>query len=312
LNSPSQVPADGPLLEDVLARFTDRFSKPSEELPSARCVPRPLLIRALNRIQDELGVPSSKKISGKKQLERLKKSGLAAPILVQDLQTEEMEDRFYVLGLGPRADEVSPLEILMALEPQGVICYFSALQFHSLTTQIPPHHHIARLADWQSKSMAAATGTLSSDRPFNPLGKAQFRFQGTVYYVTSRDRALLPGIQTRHLNDKTLIRITNLEQTLLDVLHRPLSCGGPEVVLEAWENGLETLHEPRLTQYLDQMKDPALLRRVGYLMQSLDYESRPALRDRINRIRRADATVIPLFQGYNPSYTDPDWNLDLP
>lgn len=246
-----------------------------------------------------------------RQIERLKKSGLVAPILVQDLQTGESEDRFYVLGLGAHAGEVNPLEILMALEPKGVICYFSALQFYSLTTQISPHHHVARLADWGSKSTAAATGMLSSSRPFDPLGKALFRYRGATYYVTSRDRALLPGIQTRYLNDKTLIRITTLEQTLLDALHRPLSCGGPEVVLEAWESGLDTLQETRLIQYIDQMGDPALLRRVGYLLQSLDYESKPELRARIDDVRDADSTLIPLFQGYSPSYVDQEWNLEI-
>jgi predicted transcriptional regulator of viral defense system len=33
-----------------------------------------------------------------------------------------------------------------------------------------------------------------------------------------------------------MVRITTLEQTLLDTLHRPLSCGGPPIVIEAWEH----------------------------------------------------------------------------
>lgn len=307
----SPTSADGPALQDVLARFAERFASPSEELPSVRCVPRPLLIRALNRIQDELDVPARRRIPGSKHLDRLKKSGLVAPILVHDLPTGEARDPFYVLGLGAKPSDVTPLEILMALEPKGVVCYFSALQFYSLTTQVVPHHHIALLANWESKSTSAATGTLSANRSFDPLGKAQFRYEGATYYLTNRDRALLPGVQTRYLNDKTLIRITTLEQTLLDALHRPLSCGGPEVVLEAWENGLDTLQEARLIQYVDQIGDPSLLRRIGYLLQSLDYKPKSALRSRIEEVRNAESRMIPLFQGYSPSYIDPVWNLEI-
>lgn len=311
MGASSPEPSPGHLLEQVLARFAERFATPSEALPTVRCVPRPVLVRALNRIRDELAVPSSRKVSGRKQLEQLRKSGLVAPILVQDARTGKTEDRFYAVGIGARAGMVDPLEILMALEPQGVVCYFSALQFHSLTTQVPPHHHVARLADWGSKSTAAATGTLSSTRPFNPLGREQFTYQGVSYYTTTRDRALIPGVQTRYLNDKTLIRITTLEQTLLDALHRPLSCGGPEVVLEAWENGLDSLQEARLVEYVDRLADPALLRRIGYLLQSLDFEPGPELQARIEEAWRSDTSVIPLFQGYTAAYVDHDWHLEI-
>ena len=35
----------------------------------------------------------------------------------------------------------------MAYEPKGVVCFFSALAFHSLTSQVPGHHHMAVLTD---------------------------------------------------------------------------------------------------------------------------------------------------------------------
>jgi hypothetical protein len=42
----------------------------------------------------------------------------------------------------------------------------------------------------------------------------------------------------RVVSPRTWLRITTLEQTLLDTLLQPLRCVGEAVVLEAWENGV--------------------------------------------------------------------------
>ncbi|MFT3882954.1 MAG: hypothetical protein QM703_25270 [Gemmatales bacterium] len=72
----------------------------------------------------------------------------------------------------------------------------------------------------------------------NLLGEWLFTYKGLRYYKTTKENRLVPGIQTRFLNPTSIVRITSLEQTLLDTLHRPLSCGGPAVVMEAWEQGI--------------------------------------------------------------------------
>jgi predicted transcriptional regulator of viral defense system len=68
-----------------------------------------------------------------------------------------------------------------------------------------------------------------------------------------------------------MIRITNLEQTLLDTLHRPLSCGGTAVVLEAWERGLARVDEEQLAAYLREMQYLPTAQRLGYLLASMQY-----------------------------------------
>ena len=45
----------------------------------------------------------------------------------------------------------------------------------------------------------------------------------------------------RAYGPRAQIRITTLEQTLLDSLYKPFLCGGPEVVFEAWQDAVDRL-----------------------------------------------------------------------
>jgi len=315
----SATTSDRAFFERFLAQLSERLSAPSPDLPSIRCIGRTTLKRILVQIRDQLAIPGYRQLPARELIEHLKGSGLLEPIRVMEAGTQEVSERFYAVGLGVSAASVDPLELLMALEPRGVVCYFSALRFHGLTTQVPSHHHIAVLTDWGSRSTSAATGVLSasSARPFNPLGTERFTYQETPYYTTARDRVLVPGVQTRYLGERSLVRVTTLEQTLLDTLHRPLSSGGPAVVNEAWDTALDSLDESRLVKYLEQVDDPALERRIGFLLEARGYGPAGRLAARLTEIagRVADGSLrdaIPLFQGYPGTCTDPAWRVEFP
>ena len=81
----------------------------------------------------------------------------------------------------------------------------------------------------------------------------------------------MPGIERRFLNSQTLFRITALEQTLLDTLHRPPSCGGSSVVLEAWDTARGDMDEERLAAYLAKIGDEPMTRRVGDMLEQLGH-----------------------------------------
>jgi predicted transcriptional regulator of viral defense system len=190
---------------------------------------------------------------------------------------------FLLLEFGSNSRfEIDPFELLMAERPAGVICYFSALAFHSLTTQVVGQHHIAELVPsgtFSDKRAGDDSGVASESAPQEPsiaanrLGKLLFRYHGTSYYVTRRSSRLLPGIQVRSHGPRTQIRITTFEQTLLDALYKPLSCGGPAVVLAAWQEAasLRKLDEERLGSYLTSMNYPATARRLGAVFDLIGY-----------------------------------------
>jgi predicted transcriptional regulator of viral defense system len=179
------------------------------------------------------------------------------------------------------------LELLQAYAPEGTICYFTAISFHSLSTQPPVHHHIAIPTEGYITSavpdVSSQKDIPSKRTPRNPLGTMLFRYGGLPFFRTSREKRLLRGAQLRYIGPTAIIRITDLEQTLLDTLHRPLHCGGPAVAFEAWEQGIKKLREDRLADYLASMQHRPTAQRLGYIFADLDYKPGAKLIAVLNR-----------------------------
>ena len=121
-------------------------------------------------------------------------------------------------------------------------------------------------------------GSITGSRKRDRLGRRQFVYRGAPYYITNRGRRRVPGIQERFYTNKTVFSVTTYEQTLLDALDRPLSCGGSSVVFEAWNRGCRQLDQDRLLHYLKAIRDDRLTRRAGYmLLEHLQHETRGAV-----------------------------------
>jgi predicted transcriptional regulator of viral defense system len=165
------------------------------------------------------------------------------------------------------------------VQPSGVICYFSAITYYDLSTQFPTHHHIAWFPLKPANPGATVKGPVQNRKAAerNPLGVEKFRFQGVPYFLTKRDPALLAGVQRREVSRRTCLRITTLEQTLLDTLLQPVRSGGEAVIFEAWEKALEQLDPDRMAQHLTKIDRPFLDRRVAAMLEMLGarFESTP-------------------------------------
>jgi len=309
-------------LEKVLAQFTQRFSKPSAELLSVRCISKIQLIKQLVLIRDELEFPGHKRTSGSSILLHLEQSGLVHPVASMNPKTKEIEDKFYVIGIESGVSTVSPIELLQAQESKGVVCYFTALEFYGMTTQIPSHHHIAVLGASSPNLRNKDTkkeliGSLKPGRNYDPLGTKRFIFEDVPYYVTNRDKKLVPGIQERYLDEKSIFRITSYDQTLLDTLHRPISCGGPSVVFEAWHSAFDRLSSNLIYEYLSKINSSELSRRVGYMLQVIDYKVDGKISELFDSIKasipREDSeSIISLLPGFDYSELNEEWFLKVP
>ena len=310
---------------DVLAEFSKTFGSPSSKYANVRCVSKAALIRELVELRDRHSHSITKSMSGRALLELLLRSGVVQRVPHIEAAGSQPPAQFFSIGLNEPNLELDPIELLQAMEPQGVICYFTAVQFHNLSTQIPTHHQVARLSKTSSPRPKASSSspvqrTLSTDtqKKRDRLGKRQFLYQGIPYYITSRKNIRMPGIQKRYYTNKTIVSITDYEQTLLDTLDRPLSCGGPSVVFEAWENGMGEFDQSRILAYLRAIKDKRLTRRVGYMLfELLQSKLDSELQRYLNRIRTElkqdqTAAVISLLPGYEYSHPNHDWNLEVP
>jgi predicted transcriptional regulator of viral defense system len=265
------------LWTSILAELGERLKKPSADLPNVQWLSEPRLIRLLVGVRNATGAPST--LSGGKLLQMLVDSKLAQMLKLDDYQSTKTPPIVYYLELGAMPP-ISPIELLQTTQvsfDRSVICYFTALEYHELTTQETPHHHIASLkkttgqkGPTQLQPVPAQT-VLPNRTPY--LGTLLFNYEGVPYYVTYRDPRLIPGIQTVHLSPTCQVRMTTLEQTLLDTLHKPQSCGGSSVVFEAWERGLPLLDEKRVAEYLKKIRRLDLTRRAGYMLENNNYSA---------------------------------------
>lgn len=302
------MPHRSPEWQDAfLTAFVKRLAaEPSTALNPA-CLSQLALRNLLGDILSELETRGIGPCFEKGQVKTwLLETGLLTAIPVEYGETKRtLRTTFYTLDLARRRfANASPYELLQAYDADGVICYFSAIAFHSLSTQPPMHHHIAILHDYREKTdrKTASTALTSLPRKYCELGTRLFKYAEVPYYKTSRERRLVPGIQTRYLGPNSLIRITTLEQTLLDVLHRPLSCGGPAVAFEAWEQGLSNLNENRLTDHLIAMEHLPTMQRLGYMLDTLDFKPQnrlaSVLESCVARLEHADPSAYrQLFPG---------------
>jgi hypothetical protein len=259
--------------ETFLARLSQKVAAPTSEWPTVRCWIEPALGRIFKQVRDEMAAEGMETgLSHRSLLEWVCRLGLASPLPVEG-------ESIYLLEIGASAKaEVDPLELLMASKPSGVLCYFSAVAFHALTTQPVEHHHVAELRPQgpgpQSESAKgegserSEGATAAGGRTPRRLGTLLFRYQGVPFYSTRRSARLVPGVQTRGHGPRTRVRITTLEQTLLDTLYKPFQCGGPEVVFEAWHEGVASrrVDEERLVEYLRAMNYPASARRLAVML----------------------------------------------
>jgi predicted transcriptional regulator of viral defense system len=311
--------------EFFLHALSDNIAEPTENQLTVRCWTLTSLAKVIQKIKKmpELTstFPNTPEI-----LKHLRKIGWAYPIDVEVQPTIPSRSKeFYLLDIGAaHGTKVDPLELLQAYKPDGVICYFSALTYYSLTTQIATHHHIAALrkkasalrSDYDMPLTDKSNESITSNRK-NSLGKKQFIYQDIPFYLIQRSTSRMIGLQIRMLGPRTNIRITTLEQTLLDTLHKPIYCGGPPVVFEAWEEGITRIDEDLLNDYLQKIDSSLILRRVGAMLEMFDFRPSKEFETTLEKglessSRNSATTVIPILPGYEFTSLNSKWKVMTP
>ena len=305
-------------LEAFLSILRDRVSEATQEKPTVRCWGRNLLRDEIASILND--TPSLKSLRpARKMIESLQRIGWikSIPVESQGAATE-----FFLVDMEAGKKEiVDSLELLQALRPSGVICYFSAINYYDLTTQIPPHHHIAWFPSKPGNPGGVANKAAQTKEPAerNPLGVEKFRFQGVPYFLTKRDPSLMAGVQLREVSSRTRLRITTLEQTLLDTLLQPVRSGGEAVIFETWENAMEQFDPDRMAQHLSAIERTYLDRRAAAMLEMLGIRlESTALKARFSRVQERlkseqEALVpLPLLPGFDFPNCNKGWNIQVP
>jgi predicted transcriptional regulator of viral defense system len=306
--------------EPFLKTLTGRLAEPTPDLPSVRCVTRQTLVHLIGEAADELRLPSTFP-TGKKVIEHLVSMGFASHVPIEEVSKPGPSRDFILLGIQESRElQVDPLELLQAFDQQGVVCYFSALSYYDLTTQIPASHHVASLITHKAEPAATSAEKLSTSpkgTQRSKLGTHVFSYGGVPFYSTKRARKSIPGIKTRVLGPATNIRIATVEQTLLDTLQYPFHCGGPAVVLESWERQTGTTDEDLFLAYLKAIQIQPLTRRVGALFELLGIPATGGLGSYLDATKKIileqpETPWIPLLRGVSYSRESAAWKVMVP
>jgi len=309
--------------EVFLRTLGDRVSTASEKNPTVRCWKPSTLrseIKAVTKAEQAVlltNFPSAREV-----IEHLKRMGWIHSIKVQSPDEAERIE-FLLLDMeAGKGEPIYPLELLQAYLPGGVVCYLSAIAHYELTTQVATHHHIARLnppTARKSWDVMDTTDPEKAGKPAkrNPLGTEVFRFEDADYYLNKRDASLVPGIQVRVVSQRCWLRITSLEQTLLDALMQPVRCGGEALVLEAWETGIKQMDAERMADHLAKIQREDLERRVGAILNLIGADfTATALGQRLSavreRLRSQDVPAIPLLAGIEFPAWNNTWKIRTP
>jgi predicted transcriptional regulator of viral defense system len=259
--------------------------------------------------------------NGIEVIDHLVSMGFASHVPIEEVSKPGPSRDFILLGIQESRElQVDPLELLQAFDQQGVVCYFSALAYYDLTTQIPASHHIATLTTHITPSIAKSTAKVSTSpqrTQRSKLGTRVFSYAGVPFYSTKRSRKSIPGVKTRVLGPATNIRIATVEQTLLDTLQYPFHCGGPEVVLESWQRQTGSTDEDLFLAYLKAIQIPPLTRRIGALFELLGLPATGALGSYLEATKKTvleqpETPWIPLLRGVPYSREIAGWKVLVP
>jgi hypothetical protein len=274
-------------------------------------------------------IPGGSKVSAYSMIDEMLAHGVARQLRVEfppgtNPVRPPPARAFYLLEFGSTAEtEVHPLELLLADRPDGILCYWSALAYYDLSTQPVAHHHVATRvepsATTRQGDRTPAAPSAGRLHPHNPLGELAFHYEGIPYYRTRRSAGTNLGFRLKYFAPRCLLRITTLEQTLLDTLHNPRSCGGPAVILEAWREALSqpVFDEDRFEEYIGQLGKPALARRLGAMLDILGHCPSAGLRETLTLLsgEMSDdpvTTLVALLPGFPYHRIDPRWNVGIP
>lgn len=156
--------------------------------------------------------------------------------------------KYVVIPLSARKGEFTLNEFVIGSElvkPHS-ISYWSALNYHGLTEQIPGTVFIQ---------------TTSRKK------RRELKVFGIKYKIVKVVESKFYGID-RVWIENVSVNITDKEKTVVDCLDHPEYCGGVIEVVKALRNG--NLNSDRMSKYAQRINNSGVIRRLGYLCGQLN------------------------------------------
>lgn len=155
-----------------------------------------------------------------------------------------------------RSPQLHEFVIAMELVKPAAIAFFSALNHHGLTEQLP------------------RTVFIATDHPVRRPVKHVLGFS---FRVVSVRKEKFFGIQKAWIDERPFF-ITDREKTVIDAFDLPRNTGGIGIIAAALRSHWKELDESRLRDYAVKLGNSAAVKRLGFLMESLGLGDAEALR----------------------------------
>lgn len=147
----------------------------------------------------------------------------------------------------------------MHLVEPAAIAFFSALNHHGLTEQLP-------------KTVFIATD--------HKVRKRQRTSLGYSFRIVSLRKRKFFGLTRAWIGEQSF-QITDAEKTIIDGLDQPKYAGGIGTIARALSSHWEELDHDRLISYAVRSGTSAVLKRLGYLMEALELGDAESLREQV-------------------------------
>jgi predicted transcriptional regulator of viral defense system len=178
--------------------------------------------------------------------------------------------RFAVVPLSSgedRSPQLHEFVVAMELVSPAVIAYWSALNHHGMTEQLP-------------RTVFVATD--------HPVRRQPGDVLGVTYKIVSLRPDKVFGIMKDWI-DEIPFSVTDREKTIIDGLDLPQYVGGVSEIAKALTGSWKVLDENTLRSYAAKIGNSAVAKRLGFMMETLRLGDVEALR-----------TAIPRAPGFSP------------
>jgi predicted transcriptional regulator of viral defense system len=171
--------------------------------------------------------------------------------------------RFAVIPLSSgedRSPQLHEFVIAMEIVSPAVIAYWSALNHHGMTEQLP-------------RTVFVATD--------HPVRRQPGDVLGVTYKIVSVKPGKLFGVNKEWI-DEVAVYVTDREKTIVDGLDLPQYVGGVSEISKALAGSWKALDHKKLVQYAGRIGNSAVAKRLGFLVETLELGDVEELRATVN------------------------------
>lgn len=206
---------------------------------------------------------------------------------------------------------VNTYTLVQSLNDVGYFSHLTALQLHGLTDQSPKT--IFFNIEQQVRSGGGGLTQAAINRAFASKCRVSANYatygEQKICLLNGGNTDALGVIQTP-LSDGNVVRVTNVERTLIDIVVRPVYSGGPEELLRAFHEASGKMSVNKMGAYLRQLRYTYPYHQaIGYLLERTGKYSATEVGIFEKLPREFDFFIT--HQIKSPAY-DPKWRLFIP